>query len=127
MPITFPKKLGVIVLLLSAGAARAGALRGHATDVTGAAVGGAYVFAYDNQKHVAASSSKSGKATTTKRDGSFLLDLAPGFHDVCVFSPGFTASCQKILMSSANHSDYEVKLAVDPLVIKERGDNFFTP
>lgn len=116
--------LAGFVLFSLVGAAGAGVLSGAAVDANGAAIGGAYVFVYDNQLHAASASSLPGRSVITQANGSFALDLAPGFYDVCVFSSGFTASCKKVLMYVANRSNYRVRLVVDPLVLKERGDRF---
>lgn len=120
------KKLVVALAFLCCPAlAMAAVLSGRVVDSLGAAIQGAYILAYDDQIRIIPNTPFPGKSTITAETGNFILDLAPGFYDVCVFSSGFTPACQKLLIKEKNTNVlHNVKLFVDPLVIRERGDHF---
>ena len=61
----------------------------------------------------------------TGRAGVFQLSLRPGFYDLCAFTAGFSASCQKIYVPANNATlRRKIKLSLDPVVEKELGDVF---
>ena len=115
------------LLILSALADPAGAatVSGSVHDVTGAVISGAWIVVIDNQAQGTPANKMPGLTQRTDHSGSFQLTLAPGFYDLCAFSAGFSASCQKIYMrENSSHLNRKIKLSVDPLVMKERGDVF---
>lgn len=118
------RTLAVLLAGLAPKALHAAVVRGSVVDPLGAAVE-AYVFVYDNGKHPVSPDPLPGVSTVADRMGKFSVAVAPGLHDVCVFSPGFTASCRKVFLATSEtvlHERFKMKL--DPLTEKELGDRF---
>jgi Carboxypeptidase regulatory-like domain len=117
--------LVAMTLLLWSTMANAAVLKGLVSDATGAAVQNAYVFIFDDQARITTDTKYLGREAVTTRSGAFKVDVEPGFYDVCIFSSGFTPDCQKILVRTQNEEVlHDVRLVVDPLIVKERGDQF---
>jgi hypothetical protein len=57
----------------------------------------------------------------TGGDGTFSLDVPPGFYDVFVSAMAFSPACLKVRVTSDKPSHFKMRLKPDPLVTKELG------
>jgi hypothetical protein len=120
----------VAVVLLSIPLRAQTRLSGSIRDSEGAAISGAHIFIHwdPSGSGVGFTSNvgiKQDLVLTTSPDGSFSMDLPPGFYDVFVSSAAFTPSCAKIRVQPDKAAIYDVKLKASPLVTKEIGDRIF--
>jgi hypothetical protein len=59
-----------------------------------------------------------------KADGSFNVDLPPGFYDVFVAAMAFSPTCRKIRINQGQNLEVALHLNADPLYTAEMGDRF---
>ena len=57
----------------------------------------------------------------TKDDGTFSVDLPPGFYDVFAASPAFTPSCRKVRLQPSETVEIMFSMYADPLYTAEMG------
>jgi hypothetical protein len=57
----------------------------------------------------------------TDTNGSFAIELPPGFYDVFVSIRAFTPVCRKVRIKAGKEFVYNPRLNVDPLVTAELG------
>jgi hypothetical protein len=100
-------------------------IRGTIVDATGAVIGNAYVLihtdALDREHRVAYQ-----LELRTNKQGKFTATVPSGFFDLFVGAGGFAPSCRKIRTRGGRSQDIEVALELDPLSLKEYGDEFIT-
>jgi hypothetical protein len=61
-----------------------------------------------------------------KDDGSFNVDLPPGFYDVFTAARAFTPTCRKVRIKPGNAVSVVLRMSADPLYTAEMGDRFDT-
>lgn len=99
-------------------------ITGHVTDLSGAAIAKARVLI-----HWDPAGSKVGLTdnigiqqdviVTTDADGSYSVEVPPGFYDVFVTSMAFTPTAGKVRVKKEQRATYNSKLKVDALVSRE--------
>jgi hypothetical protein len=62
----------------------------------------------------------------TTGDGTFKVDLPPGFYDVFVAAMAFSPTCRKIRINQGQNLEVALHLNADPLYTAEMGDRFET-
>lgn len=55
-------------------------------------------------------------------DGTFRVDLPPGFYDVFAATPAFTPVCRKIRIKPGKSVDIVLRMDADPLYTAEVGN-----
>jgi hypothetical protein len=100
--------------------------KGEVTDINGAAISGAMVLIHwDSAGSAVGLTANVGirKDLITKTDdnGSFVVELPPGFYDVFASATAFTPACRKIRVAAPPRPPLIFRLNVDPLVAKELG------
>jgi hypothetical protein len=108
------------------------ALKGTAKDSEGTPVSGVLVLIHwDSAGSTVGLTSnigiKADLSIRTKNDGTFSIDLPPGFYDVFVAATAFTPTCRKIRMKVGKAQEITLHLNVDPLYLAEKGDRFDAP
>lgn len=58
----------------------------------------------------------------TKEDGTFKVDLPPGFYDVFVAAMAFTPACRKIRIKLGQDQEVTLRMNADPLYAAEMGN-----
>lgn len=58
----------------------------------------------------------------TKHDGTFEVDLPPGFYDVFVAAMAFSPTCRKIRMKLGEGLGVTLRMTADPLYSAEMGN-----
>jgi len=58
----------------------------------------------------------------TKDDGTFSVDLPPGFYDVFAASPAFTPSCHKVRLHPSDAVEIMFSMNAEPLYTAEMGN-----
>jgi hypothetical protein len=101
-----------------------GAVNGRVTSVLGEPIGRAQVLFHFDPAGQEKPLSRPDLVVQSDAAGRFVVQLEPGFYDLCVFSPGVTAACQKLLVQDAGSIRQDIRLNADPLVIKHLGDVF---
>jgi hypothetical protein len=107
-------------------------LRGSAKDSLDASISGALVLVHWDPagSTVGLTSNigiKADLSIRTKNDGTFSIDLPPGFYDVFVAATAFSPTCRKIRMQVGKGQEITLHLNVDPLYLAEMGDRFDVP
>jgi hypothetical protein len=62
----------------------------------------------------------------TKDDGSFNVDLPPGFYDIFAAARAFTPTCRKVRIKLGKAVDVVLRMKADPLYTAEMGDRVET-
>ena len=62
--------------------------------------------------------------TTADEHGSFHLKASDGLYDIFVSAPGFSPQCKRLQVKDGRTTTYTLKLRIDPVSLKERGDVF---
>jgi len=62
----------------------------------------------------------------TKDDGTFSVDLPPGFYDVFAASPAYTPVCRKVRIKPSAAVDTTFRMDADPLYTAEMGSRIGT-
>lgn len=120
--------LGVVSLCLSRlPAAPESAIRGQITDSGGAVIAHARVLVHwDSSGSTVGLSDNVGikqdVTVVTDAGGNYSADVPPGFYDVFVSAMSFTPTTTKVRVKQGRLTTFNTKLNVDPLVIKELGD-----
>ena len=60
--------------------------------------------------------------SSPKDDGTFSVDLPPGFYDVFVAVPAFTPMCRKVRIKPGAAVDTTFRMNADPLYAAEMGN-----
>jgi hypothetical protein len=63
-------------------------------------------------------------AVTTNEMGWYEVQVPAGFYDIFVSSPAFTPTAAKVRVREGQRTTFNTKLAADPLVTREIGDEF---
>ena len=120
-----------LLLLLTVGvycslatAATVGTVRGRVSDSEGAAIKGARLLFHLDTSGRANPAPTSDTLRITDAMGNFTVQLNPGFYDVCVMAKAFAPECRKILISEGQNLQHDIRLDVDPLIVKHLGDKF---
>jgi hypothetical protein len=58
----------------------------------------------------------------TKEDGTFSVDLPPGFYDIFAAARAFTPTCRKIRTKGGKTVEIELRMNADPLYTAEMGN-----
>jgi hypothetical protein len=124
-----PSSLAVIFVFLSSlsGAAQTVHVTGTVSDSMGAVISKAHVRVRLNTFTSGAAKNQrrpSEVALGTDKNGRFETDLVPGFYDVCVHSPAFSAKCKTVVVRPNHAPDLRMTLKVDPDIVAEFGDDF---
>jgi len=112
----------VFVFTVFAAPSETSKLSGTVTDPEGGVISGAYIFVHWDP--VALTSNVGIKAdlrVQTDKDGTYSIDLPPGFYDVFVSAMSFTPSCHKVRIRAEQATVLNPKLKVDRVVSKELG------
>lgn len=62
----------------------------------------------------------------TKEDGTFSVELPPGFYDVFAAALAFTPTCRKIRAKGGEPVEIQLRMNVDPLYTAEMGNRVET-
>jgi len=65
---------------------------------------------------------KADLSIRTKDDGTFSVDLPPGFYDVFVAVPAFNPMCRKVRIKPGAAVDTTFRMNADPLYAAEMGN-----
>ena len=98
-----------------------GVIKGKVRDPLGAAIPNAVIRLFDEGAHNAEGMTKA------ERNGTFQLSAADGFYDILVSAAGFSPQCARIRVHGGKTAVHNVRLQVDQLTLKERGDSFGRP
>jgi hypothetical protein len=113
----------VIVSVVSA-LAQKSSIRGTIVDPVGAVIGNAYVLihtdALDREHRVPYQ-----MELRSNKKGEFTATVPSGFFDLFVGAEGFAPYSQKVRTYRGASQDIRVSLKLDPLFVKEYGDQFF--
>ncbi len=102
-------------------------LRGAVNDSADASIPGALIFIHWDSagSDVGLTDNIGVKADLrirTKDDGTFSVDIPPGFYDVFVASPAFTPACRKVRIKSGAALEITFRMNADPLYTVEMGN-----
>jgi hypothetical protein len=64
---------------------------------------------------------KQDASAVTDGNGTFSLDVPPGFYDIFISAMAFSPACLKVRVTSEKPGQFKMRLKVDPLVTKELG------
>ena len=120
--------LAALVGILCVSAARIGSkstVQGRVTTELGQAIGRAHLLFHFDPAGQEKPQPRPDVVVEADSAGRFEVQLQPGFYDMCTFSSGFTATCQKLLLRGAEPTRREIRLKADPLVTEHLGDVFF--
>jgi len=99
-------------------------IRGAVVDPAGAVISNAYVLihtdALDREHRVAYQ-----LELRSNKQGEFTATVPSGFFDLFVGAEGFAPFSQKVRTHGGASQDIRVALKIDPLSLKEYGDQFF--
>lgn len=101
-------------------------LKGAVTDSSGTPISGAMLMVHwDSAGSTVGLKSNVGiKADLiirTKDDGTFSVDLPPGFYDVFASAPAFTPACRKVRIKPSAAVKTTFRMKPDPLYTAEMG------
>jgi hypothetical protein len=65
---------------------------------------------------------KADLSIRTKDDGTFSVDVPPGFYDVFAASPAFTPACRKARIKPGEAVEISFRMNADPLYAVEMGN-----
>jgi Carboxypeptidase regulatory-like domain len=116
--------VGLAVWILSAASAATANLQGTVVDSEGAAIANAHVVVRADLSTRRNRTRNPDSVIDTDSGGRFMLELQPGFYDVCVMADAFSPSCQKVLVTSDDVLRPRIQLKADPEVMKRIGDVF---
>lgn len=116
--------IGLVLWLLPAASAIAANLQGTVVDSEGAAIANAHVVVRADLSGRINRTRDPDKVIDTDAGGRFMLELQPGFYDVCVMADAFSPSCQKVQVTSDDVLKPRIPLKADPDVMKHIGDVF---
>jgi len=117
--------LAIVIVSAVSALAQKSTIRGTVVDPAGAVISNAYVLIHTDaldREHRAAFQFE----LRTNKQGEFTTSVPSGFFDVFVGADGFTHYCQKIRTRGGGAQDIQVALKLDPLFLKEYGDEFIT-
>jgi hypothetical protein len=102
-------------------------LKGVVKDPEGAVISGAMVLIHwDSAGSAVGLKSNVGitadRTVRTKDDGTFSIDLPPGFYDVFVAASAFTPACRKLRLKPGKGIEISFRMTADPLYTAEMGD-----
>ncbi len=97
------------------------------TDVSNAPISGAMILLHWDPAGSAVGLNsnvglKEDLVLRTDDKGRVATELPQGFYDLFASAMAFSPSCRKIRLKGVAPSETKIRLAVDPLVIKELGD-----
>lgn len=116
--------IGLVLWLLPAASAITANLQGTVVDSEGAAIAKAHVVIRADLSGRINRTRTADSVIDTDGVGRFMLELQPGFYDVCVMADAFSPSCQKVLVTSDDVLKPRFQLKADPEVMKRIGDVF---
>jgi hypothetical protein len=116
--------VGLVLWLLPAASAVDANMQGTVVDSEGAAIANAHVVVRTGLSGRRNRTRNADIAIDTDGGGRFMLELQPGFYDVCVMADAFSPSCQKVLVTSDDVLKPRIQLKADPEVMKRIGDVF---
>jgi hypothetical protein len=116
--------VGLLLWLLPAASAAAANLQGTVVDSEGAAIANAHVVVRADLSGKRNRTRNPDNAIDTDGGGRFMLELQPGFYDVCVMADAFSPSCQKVRVTSDGVLKLRIQLKADPEVMEHIGDVF---
>jgi hypothetical protein len=102
-------------------------LKGAVRDSSGSPISGVMVFIHwDSAGSTVGLTSNVGIKpdlnTRTKDDGTFTVELPPGFYDVFVAETAFTPVCRKVRIKPGGEVDTTFRMKPDPLYTAEMGN-----
>ena len=102
-------------------------LKGAVNDSSGTPIGGALLFIHWDPAGSTVGLKdnigiKADLAIRTEKDGTFTVDLPPGFYDVFAASPAFTPSCRKARIKAGQSVEITFRMNADPLYSAEMGN-----
>src|ERR1051326_9006461 len=102
-------------------------LKGAVKDSSAAPISGAFVFIHwDSAGSTVGLNDNIGvKADLSIRadnDGSFSVEVPPGFYDVFAASPAFTPACRKARIKPGGAVEVTFRMSADPLYTVEMGN-----
>jgi hypothetical protein len=65
---------------------------------------------------------KADLSIRSKDDGTFSVEVPPGFYDVFVAEPAFTPVCRKVRIKPSGEVDTTFRMKLDPLYTAEMGN-----
>jgi uncharacterized membrane protein len=106
-------------------------LKSIVTDSSGAAIASAIVLIHwDPAGSTVGLASNVGikedRVVRTKEDGTFELDLPPGFYDIFATATAFSPTCRKVRMKGSETQEIKLRLNLDPLYTAEMGNRVET-
>jgi hypothetical protein len=113
-------QLIVVCLILSVTAtpSESSVLKGVVTDtVEGAPIPGAYVLVHRSL------GGNADARVPVQRDGTFSLNLSPGFYDVFVTAVGFSPTCTKVELRQGKTELYNPRLEMSKIESAESAQN----
>ncbi len=102
-------------------------LKGIVTDAPGAAIANAMVLIHwDSDGSTVGLASNVGikedLVMRTKADGTFEVDLPPGFYDIFTSAMAFSPACRKVRMKGSETQEIKLRLKPDALYTAEMGN-----
>jgi hypothetical protein len=125
----------LILLVLSSFAPSTGfgqtRLKSIVTDSSGAAIANAMVLIHwDSAGSTVGLASNVGikedLVMRTKADGTFNVDLPPGFYDLFATATAFSPTCRKVRTKGGETQEIKLRLKPDPLYTAEMGNRVKT-
>jgi hypothetical protein len=118
--------LSLILVVLTPAVASGEMLKGAVRDALDTPISGAMVLIHwDSAGSTVGIKSnvgiKADLSIRTKDDGTFSVDLPPGFYDVFAASPAFTPSCRKARVKPGGAVEITFRMNADPLYTAEMG------
>lgn len=111
------------VLLFFSCSAVAATFSGAVVDSEGAVIAGAHVVIHwdpSGSNYLKDNPGiKQDMILTTDANGSFSLDLPPGFYDVFVSSISFSPYCEKVRIKGDTSQRFKAKLKLSPVTSRE--------
>jgi hypothetical protein len=87
-----------------------GVLKGRLADSAHAPLNHAFILAHVHN------SGSAGEVVPLEINGSFSVELSPGFYDLFISSPGFSPTCGQISVEAGKTAVYSAELKVSTLV-----------
>jgi hypothetical protein len=117
----------LILVVVTPAIASGETLKGVVKDSAGTPISGAMVFIHwDSAGSTVGLKSNVGIKTDltlrTKEDGTFNIDLPPGFYDAFAATSAFTPACRKIRLKPGEPMEITFRLDADPLYASELGN-----